>query len=58
MYIYIYMCTELKVAGTFRLRFLVSFLLLGGLCLPCGRFELKSLNAGGRRVGDLVALAV
>ena len=54
----IYMCTELKVAGTFRLRFLVSLLLLGGFFLPCGRFELKSLNAGGRRVGDLVALAV
>ena len=30
----------------------------GGLGLPCGRFGSKSLNVGGRKVGDLVALAV
>ena len=40
-------------------------LLCGGVCLPCGgmsllcgRFDPKSLNVGGREVGDLVALAV
>ena len=49
------MCLELKVAGTFRSRFRLLCFCLG---LPCGRFDLKSLNAGGRKVGGLVALAV
>ena len=49
-----------RAAGSWHLlvEVLVALLLLGGLGLPCGRFDLKSLKAGGRKVGGLVALAV